>query len=79
MDTTDIGASILAGLGVGFVVLLILAVALLPISWIVLIAWNLIASIFGWVTISFVQAIGVTLGLWVLGGVFKSPINIKND
>jgi len=77
MDFTDIIAGILAGIGAVAVVLIIMAIAFFPISALVMVAWNLIASIFGAVTISYLQAMGVTLGLWFVGGIFKKNEWVK--
>jgi hypothetical protein len=58
---------------VGLVLLIALAVAagFFLSAFFVMLAWGGIAAIFGWITISYVQALSVALGLLIVGGMLS--------
>ena len=55
--------------GAGVIGVLIAAGLFFLTAFFVLVAWNVIASIFSAVNISYVQAMGVTVALWLIRGI----------
>lgn len=45
-------------------------------GWILMLLWNwIVAGVFGWITLSYWQAVGVTLLLSFVGSAFKASSN----
>lgn len=61
----------LGALGCLGVILLVVAVLALN-AWIVMVVFGAVASIFGWPTLAFTEAVIVTIALGVVGSFFKS-------
>ncbi len=66
---------------VGIVLLILIAVAACFAfgAWLVMLAWGGIAGIFGFMTITYTQALSVELGLWIVSGVLKGVSYTKKS
>uniref|UniRef100_A0A6M3LG59 Uncharacterized protein n=1 Tax=viral metagenome TaxID=1070528 RepID=A0A6M3LG59_9ZZZZ len=66
---------------VGIVLLIAIAVAACFAlgAWLVMLAWGGVAGIFGFMTITYVQALSVELALWIISGVLKGVSYTKKS
>lgn len=65
------GMGALAVVGIVVLVLILIAAALLFGAWVIMLIWGGLANFFGFRTISLGIAILISLGLWIVGGIFS--------
>jgi hypothetical protein len=77
MRKNDIG--FFGWVGIVLLVAILVAACFAFGAWLVMLAWGGIASIFGFMTITYAQALSVELGLWIVSGVLKGFNYVKKS